>query len=157
KAAQEESLTVGTAFIGKLRYCSPEQLSMTESLDGRSDLFSFGIVFSEMLTGVCPLAGDSAQSILMAHVSGKFLPFEHTDPEGHAPPSLRRIVQKALKIERSERIQSAEEFIALLEEAERQEGFRVPPAELVAFTDRAIAARTVTPLKPPSAAGATPL
>jgi eukaryotic-like serine/threonine-protein kinase len=157
KAAQEESLTVGMGFIGKLRYCSPEQLSMTEALDGRSDLFSFGIVFSEMLTGVCPLPGDSAQSILMAHVSGKFLPFEHTDPQGHVPPSLRRIVEKALKIERSERIQSAEEFIALLEEAERREGFRVAPADLLAFTDRAIATRPAAPLKPPSAAGATPL
>jgi len=157
KAAQEESLTVGTAFIGKLRYCSPEQLSMTETLDGRSDLFSFGIVFSEMLTGVCPLPGDSAQSILMAHVSGKFLPFEHTDPQGRVPASLRRVVEKALKIERSERIQSAEEFIALLEEAERQEGYRVPSPELTAFTERAIAARPAAPLKPPSAAGATPL
>ena len=120
----DEALTVGDAFLGKLRYCSPEQLasgSSTTSLDGRSDLFSFGIVLSEMLTGVCPLPGQSVQSIVAAHMSGRLLTFEQTDPLGRVAPPLRDLVESALKQDPGARIQTAEEFAKRIEEVAARE------------------------------------
>lgn len=144
----EEALTVGDAFLGKLRYCSPEQLSAgssTSTLDGRSDLFSFGIVLSEMLTGVCPLPGQSVQSIVAAHISGRLLSFEQTDPLGRVAPPLRELVEHALRTDPAARIQTAEEFAKRIAEVETREGVRLDLDALRKFTDQALAAR------PPSA------
>ncbi|MEP6993508.1 MAG: serine/threonine-protein kinase, partial [Acidobacteriota bacterium] len=146
----EEALTVGDAFLGKLRYCSPEQLSAgstTSTLDGRSDLFSFGIVLSEMLTGVCPLPGQSVQSIVAAHISGRLLTFEQTDPLGRVVPPLRDLVASALKTDPAERIQTAEEFAKRIDEVATREGVRTTPQELRAFADNALAARPVSTLQ----------
>ena len=149
----EEALTVGDAFLGKLRYCSPEQLAMssaTAALDGRSDLFSFGIVLSEMLTGTCPLPGQSVQSIVAAHMSGRLLTFEQTDPQGRIAPALRQLVEDALKPDPAARIQSAEEFVRRIDEVAARERIHADPAQLRAFADRALAARPVVtlPMRP---------
>jgi eukaryotic-like serine/threonine-protein kinase len=146
----ETALTVGDAFLGKLRYCSPEQLaagSSTTALDGRSDLFSFGIVLSEMLTGTCPLPGQSVQSIVAAHMSGRLLTFEQTDPLGRVTPALRGLVEHALKSDPTERIQTAEEFSRQIDEVAAREGIHADPATLRAFADKALAARPVATLQ----------
>lgn len=146
----EEALTVGDAFLGKLRYCSPEQLaagSGTTTLDGRSDLFSFGIVLSEMLTGTCPLPGQSIQSIVAAHMSGRMLTFEQTDPLGRIAPPLRDLVEHALKSDPTARIQTAEEFSRLIDEAVARERVQASPQELRDFADKALAARPVVTLQ----------
>jgi serine/threonine protein kinase len=146
----EEALTVGDAFLGKLRYCSPEQLSAgssTMSLDGRSDLFSFGIVLSEMLTGICPLPGQSVQSIVAAHISGRLLTFEQTDPLGRVAPPLRDLVESALKTDPGARIQTAEDFSRRIEEVADREGVHANPQELRAFADKALATRPVVTLQ----------
>ena len=146
----DEALTVGDAFLGKLRYCSPEQLasgSSTTSLDGRSDLFSFGIVLSEMLTGVCPLPGQSVQSIVAAHMSGRLLTFEQTDPLGRVAPPLRDLVESALKQDPAARVQTAEEFAKRIEEVAAREKVRADPQELRAFADKALAARPVVTMQ----------
>ncbi len=146
----EEALTVGDAFLGKLRYCSPEQLAAGSSnsvLDGRSDLFSFGIVLSEMLTGTCPLPGQSVQSIVAAHMSGRLLTFEQTDPLGRVTPPLRELVEYALKSDPAARIQSAEEFAKRIDEVAARERLHADPQALRAFADKALAARPVVTLQ----------
>ncbi|HEY2798442.1 MAG TPA: serine/threonine-protein kinase [Thermoanaerobaculia bacterium] len=146
----EEALTVGDAFLGKLRYCSPEQLaagSATSTLDGRSDIFSFGIVLSELLTGVCPLPGESVQSIVAAHISGRLLTFEQTDPLGRVAPPLRELVEDALKADPATRIQTAEEFARRIDEVATRERVHADPHELRAFADQALAARPVVTLQ----------
>lgn len=157
--SEEVALTVGDAFLGKLRYCSPEQLSAgssTSTLDGRSDLFSFGIVLSEMLTGVCPLPGQSVQSIVAAHISGRLLSFEQTDPLGRVAPPLRELVERALRTDPAARVQTAEEFAKLIEEVEARERVRLDVEELRKFTDQALAARPATaiPMRPGELRGA---
>jgi len=71
RVEDQEQLTAGDEFIGKLRYASPEQLTRKASssaIDGRSDLFSFGVVLYETLTGICPYGGGSLQDILTARL-----------------------------------------------------------------------------------------
>src|SRR5258708_3292693 len=59
-------------FVGKWKYCSPEHLGMLpagERIDGRADLYSFGIVLYEMLTGVPPFQADTPHRFVMMHAS----------------------------------------------------------------------------------------
>ncbi|MEJ0036323.1 MAG: protein kinase [Gammaproteobacteria bacterium] len=89
---------------GSPYYMSPEQ-ALGEELDARTDLYSLGIIFYEMLTGRKPFAGHSAIEVLQQHVNAP-LP---TLPERHAQhqPLIDRMLAKA----RDQRFSSAEEVI----------------------------------------------
>src|SRR5215471_11286565 len=106
-------MTATGVFLGKLRYASPEQagaLAAGEKLDGRSDLYSLGIVLYELLTGVRPYAGESPAELLRAQLFTEPVPFEQSDPEGRVPPEVRAVVLKALSKKREDRFASAEDF-----------------------------------------------
>ncbi|MDQ3281053.1 MAG: serine/threonine protein kinase [Acidobacteriota bacterium] len=66
----EDDKTKTGMFVGKWKYCSPEHLGMLppgERIDGRADIYSFGIVLYEMLTGVPPFQADTPHAYLMMH------------------------------------------------------------------------------------------
>jgi serine/threonine protein kinase len=140
----EESLTAGDEFIGKLRYCSPEQLKAggaSTQIDGRSDLYSFGIVLYEMLTGICPFGGEGLHSIVSAHINGITLPFEDVDPQGNIPPSLRSAISRSLDPDPAKRFQTAEEFSKEISRLLSVDQFRTEPAFVRTYVDRALASR----------------
>jgi DNA-binding response OmpR family regulator len=89
---------------GSPYYMSPEQ-ALGEELDARTDLYSLGIIFYEMLTGRKPFAGNSAIEVLQQHVNAAV----PTLPERHAhhQPLIDRLLAKA----RDQRFASAEEVI----------------------------------------------
>ncbi len=100
-------------FLGKLKYASPEQygaLPAGQRLDGRSDLYSMGLVLYELLTGTRPFRGNTAAELLKAHLFEPPTPFSQTDPQGKIPPELRAVILKALEKAREDRFSSAEEF-----------------------------------------------
>ena len=106
-------MTSTGVFLGKLKYASPEQfgaLPAGEKLDGRSDLYSLGVVLYEMLTGAYPFHGVSPSELLRAHLFDPPLPFSGTDRDGKVPPEVRGAVLKALQKKREDRFASAEEF-----------------------------------------------
>ena len=106
-------MTATGVFLGKLRYASPEQfgaLGSAERLDGRSDLYSLGVVLYELLTGVRPFAGESPPELLRGHLFNPPQPFSQSDPEGRIPADLRAAILKALEKKREDRFGSAEEF-----------------------------------------------
>lgn len=106
-------LTSRGVFLGKLKYSSPEQLGalpVGESLDGRSDLYSLGVVLYEMTTGKPPFAGDTPRELIGGHLFQPPSPFEETDPQGRVPPGLRAVILKALEKKREARFATAEEF-----------------------------------------------
>jgi serine/threonine-protein kinase len=106
----DDSLTRTGIFLGKPRYASPEQLEDRGPIDARSDLYSFGIVLYELLTGRCPITGRSAQELMAAHLLRPPLPFDETDPQGRVPPGLREIVLRMLAKKPDQRIATAEEL-----------------------------------------------
>jgi eukaryotic-like serine/threonine-protein kinase len=115
-AQATEELTAADEFIGKLRYSSPEQLTTSSAkIDSRSDLFSFGIVVYEMLTGVCPYGGENFHEIVTNRLNQPPLPFTESDSEGRLSPALRGAVMKALQKRPADRYQSALEFGKALE------------------------------------------
>jgi serine/threonine-protein kinase len=103
-------LTTTGVFLGKPRYGSPERFSGT-AWDERSDLYSFGVVLYELLTGRCPVAGTEPAALMAGHLFRPPLDFADTDPQGRVPWELRAIVLKALAKKPEERVASAEDFV----------------------------------------------
>jgi len=99
-------------FLGKLRYASPEQLGSQADrpVDHRTDLYSFGVVLYELLTGQHPVRGDSAQALVAGHLTRPPIPFSETDPRGNINPALREVVFRALAKDPENRFANAREF-----------------------------------------------
>lgn len=105
-------------FVGKWKYCSPEHLGMLkegEKIDGRADLYSFGIVMYEMLTGTPPFQADSPHRYLLLHATTTPPPLAEANPSTRASAELEEIIFKALEKERGNRFASAREFAKRLE------------------------------------------
>lgn len=110
--------TATGVFLGKLKYASPEQfgsLPRGSALDGRSDLYSVGIVVYELLTGSLPFTGDTPADLLRAHLFNPPTPFSVTDPEAKVPEDVRAVVMMALEKKREHRYPSAEEFARVVQ------------------------------------------
>lgn len=118
----EENLTAAGTFLGKVRYSAPEQFRTEDGSEvgPRSDLYSFGVVLYELLTGICPIEGENLSALIAGHLMKAPLGFEQTDPEGRVPAPLRAIVLRALAKEPADRFASARAFrseLAALREA----------------------------------------
>jgi TonB family protein len=127
--AGEGAATTTGIFLGKPRYASPEQFSGQE-IDHRSDLYSFGVVFYELLTRQCPVAGNDPASYMAGHLFRPPLDFAESDPRGTIPANLRRVVLRALAKMPGERFASAADFARAL--APLQDRFPVQAGDLEA-------------------------
>ena len=99
--------------MGTVAYMSPEQ-ARGKNTDARSDVFSFGIVLYEMLTGKVPFSGETMTDVLSSIISSEPQPITSLAP--HLPRELQRIVQKTLKKKRDQRYQSTQDLLVDLKE-----------------------------------------
>jgi serine/threonine-protein kinase len=95
-------------IFGTPSYMSPEQVA-GKKVDGRSDLFSLGIVFYEMLTGQRPFTGDSMSALLYAISNAEYAPLQEIAPK--TPDCCVRIIDRMLAKGVSKRYQTAPQVI----------------------------------------------
>lgn len=107
ESAGGEQRTRAGDILGTPQYMSPEQ-ARGERLDGRSDLFSAGIVLYQMLTGKRPFQGDSLVSLAMQITTAEPRPIEQLRPE--VPTAVRRIVARCLAKSSDRRYRSGKEL-----------------------------------------------
>ena len=116
KLVQTENVTVGTnqfltkagMIVGTASYMSPEQARGLD-VDGRTDVWSLGVVLYEMLTGKLPFTGETSTDTLAAILTTTPIPPSRLFAE--IPPELERIVLKALESKRDARYGSASELL----------------------------------------------
>jgi eukaryotic-like serine/threonine-protein kinase len=139
-------LTSPGTTVGTIAYMSPEQVK-GEPLDARSDIFSFGLVLYEMVTGRRAFAGNTSGLVFDAILNRAPTAPVRLNPE--TPGDLERLIDKALEKDRSLRYQTAADLRADLERIRRQihsSSARVP-------SSLSSAAGASPAPSPPSAAG----
>src|SRR5581483_793808 len=108
KITVDHHLTQAGKTVGSLFYMSPEQIRGDVNLDPRSDLYSLGISFYEMVTGRRPFEGESDYSIMAAHLQQAPQPPIHLDPS--LPAGLNDVILIAISKDPAERFQTADAF-----------------------------------------------
>jgi eukaryotic-like serine/threonine-protein kinase len=116
-------LTQTGSLIGTPYYMSPEQVR-GKPLDGRSDLYSLGIILYEILAGMRPFEADESIAVLHKQVYEEPLPLDKFRPD--LTPQTLQVVKTALQKEPLQRYQRAEDMILAIDQALQAEGMQGP-------------------------------
>jgi eukaryotic-like serine/threonine-protein kinase len=108
RSLESGGMTQSGALLGTIEYMSPEQ-AMGSHLDGRSDIFSLGLIFYELLTGKMPYKADTAMASLLKRNQERAIPAAELDTS--IPKVLSDIVSKCLERDLSARYQNAKEIL----------------------------------------------
>ena len=162
-------LTGGAYVVGTPMYISPEQAqgSRGDDLDGRSDLYSLGIVMYEMLTGAPPFTSEKTIDLLIEHIQKAPRPIREARPDLNIPEALGLLVMRLLQKKRELRPASA---AALIEDLRRLEiaipsltprispkppptlaAPTIPPTTVPAVPRSGVVGTSLPPLPPPRA------
>ncbi|MDQ3698418.1 MAG: serine/threonine protein kinase [Gemmatimonadota bacterium] len=123
RLADASPLTATGQVLGTVHFMSPEQVT-GEAIDGRSDLYSLGVVGFHALSARYPFDSDNASAVLVAHVTKSAPPLASVRPE--LPAALARVIDICLAKDPGARYQSGEE-LALALEAALASGSAEPP------------------------------
>jgi serine/threonine-protein kinase len=110
--SETSAITAVSDLMGSPAYMSPEQIAGKE-IDRRTDIFSVGVVFYELLAGHKPFGGDSPTAVMMKIVNEPVPQLAADDDD--CPAAVRSIVERALSKNREERYQRAGEIVAELD------------------------------------------
>lgn len=112
-AAQDARLTGETALIGSPLYMSPEQIRSAKDVDGRTDVWSLGVILHELLSGKTPFDGENYSALLASIAADQPIPLHVHLPS--APPELEAVILHCLEKKPDLRVASVLELARLLE------------------------------------------
>jgi len=124
-----ETLT-GSAVIGTPAYMSPEQVQAQKVLDGRSDIYSLGVILYQMLTGETPYQASTPAKLMMMHVLEPVPLLKSAKPEIES--DYEGIILKSLAKEPNERFPTVKDMADALQAAATAER---PPPQLDDYTE----------------------
>ena len=115
KLLSAHTLTAEQALIGTPTYMSPEQAQGDKQIDGRSDIYSLGVVVFELLNGTPPYHADTGIAVALKHITAP-VPSLH-EMRSDLAPAVCRVVERALAKEPNQRFPTAGEFARALSAA----------------------------------------
>jgi len=137
------TLTEAGVAIGTPAFMSPEQAAGDREIDGRSDLYSLGVVAYQMLTGELPFQANSVAALLMKQITEKAVPVDRKRPE--TPVELSQIVMRCLEKDPEDRWPTADALRRALE----TNTFTAPPPRGARAPLRRAGSELDDPLSPP--------
>ena len=148
-------LTSSGAIMGTPAYMSPEQ-GAGKSLDGRSDIYSLGIIFYEMVTGQVPYQAETPIAIVFKHIQDPLPPARKFVPD--LPEEVEKVLLKSLAKDPADRYQDAEDFVQAVQLAipDQPSNKPIPVAPPVTANQTVISpppsrpSTPVVPVTPPS-------
>jgi serine/threonine-protein kinase len=152
KILSDTQYSITGAIAGTPNYISPE-LGLGKPGDGRSDIYSLGTMFFQMVTGQLPYQADSAVVVLLQHVNDPIPIASQLNPA--LPQDIDRIILKAMAKNPDGRYQTADEFIQHLNQVEAGLSIpdaalpSLPPAAAVGLGEKAVAVFSDTPSPSP--------
>jgi hypothetical protein len=108
-SSDAQKVTKTGLVVGTPEYMSPEQLA-GDKLDGRSDIYSLGLVAFNCLTGLLPFPSDTAQEAMIMRLTDQPKTLAEMKPEIEWPAELQRVMDKVLARDADERYQKSDEF-----------------------------------------------
>ncbi|MGO9711024.1 MAG: serine/threonine-protein kinase, partial [Polyangiaceae bacterium] len=115
---EKEDLTQEGSFIGSPKYMAPEQITRGGKIDARTDIYSFGIILYQCLTGTVPFDGASSIQTLMAHLNQSPQPMRERAPTADIPDWLEQLVMGCIEKDPEKRPQTMDAVAKTLAEAE---------------------------------------
>jgi len=122
--SQHAGITSMGVTLGTPTYMAPEQASADPNMDHRVDVYAFGIMAYEMMTGSPPFTGRSPQAVLGAHLVA--IPEPVTNHRPGLPPGLAGMIMRCLQKHAADRPQTAGELIGVLDTLTTPSGGTVP-------------------------------
>ena len=126
EATQHKALTAEGTIVGTFQYMAPEQLEGSEA-DARSDIFAFGAILYEMVTGKRAFDGKTKASLIASILERQPAPISEVQPL--TPPGLERLIRTAMEKDADDRWQTAHDLLLELRwlaEAGSQAGVSAP-------------------------------
>lgn len=112
RSMESDGMTQSGVLLGTIEYMSPEQ-ALGKHVDARSDIFTLGLIFYELLTGKVPYKADTAMASLLLRNQERAIPVAELD--NTIPKGLSDIVSKCLERDLTQRYQSVQELLADLD------------------------------------------
>ena len=151
-------LTTSGAIMGTPAYMSPEQ-GMGRKLDGRTDVYSLGVILYELTTGRAPYLADTPMAVMIKHISDPLPLPRDINPE--IPGAIERVILKALSKDPEDRFATAGDMVLALQAAmsrsadvetpEMSAEILVPTSSLAATTPPPLLPTTASPTPAPTA------
>jgi len=113
EATGRHALTTAGVALGTPSYMAPEQAAADPHVDHRADIYAFGVMAYEVLTGQPPFTGHTAQAIIAAHMTQAPVPV--SERRATIPLALAQLVMRCLAKKPADRPQSTEQVLAVLE------------------------------------------
>jgi len=127
KAASSVTITNTSTVMGSAHYFSPEQ-AKGSFVDFRTDIYSFGIVLYEMVTGRVPYDADSPVSVALKHIQETVIPPKQIN--GNVPENLNKLILKAIEKEPIKRYQTAKEMFLDLQRIQNNSSYAISTSSM---------------------------